>query len=89
MTANPRSTRPCEPERLGLDTLYRRPKAISGRRLAGESLDHTLQATALANAGRGRATAVFRPAPDCLAHGCVHFPAPGPGARYVIASPAV
>lgn len=49
MTANLDSTRSPEPEMVGLDTLYRRLKAICGRRLAGESVDHTLQATALAN----------------------------------------
>ncbi|MFM7134884.1 MAG: ECF-type sigma factor [Planctomycetota bacterium] len=38
-----------EPTEVGLETLYRRLKAICGRRIAAESIDHTLQATALAN----------------------------------------
>lgn len=34
---------------VGLDVLYRRLRAICGSRLSSESIDHTLQATALAN----------------------------------------
>lgn len=33
----------------GFDVLYRRLRALCGRRLASERIDHTLQATALAN----------------------------------------
>jgi RNA polymerase sigma factor (TIGR02999 family) len=37
------------PEAVGFDTLYRRLRAICGQRLQSERLEHTLQATALAN----------------------------------------
>jgi RNA polymerase sigma factor (TIGR02999 family) len=37
------------PEAVGFDTLYRRLRAICGQRLQAERLEHTLQATALAN----------------------------------------
>jgi RNA polymerase sigma-70 factor (ECF subfamily) len=37
------------PDATGFDTLYRRLRAICGRRLQSERLEHTLQATALAN----------------------------------------
>ncbi|MEY3137325.1 MAG: sigma factor, partial [Pseudomonadota bacterium] len=36
-------------EAVGFDTLYRRLRAICGQRLQAERLEHTLQATALAN----------------------------------------
>ena len=36
-------------EPIGFDTLYRRLRAICGQRLQAERLEHTLQATALAN----------------------------------------
>ncbi len=36
-------------EPIGFDTLYRRLRAICGQRLQSERLEHTLQATALAN----------------------------------------
>ncbi|MFM7051533.1 MAG: ECF-type sigma factor [Planctomycetota bacterium] len=38
-----------ESDSVGFDTLYRRLRSICGRRLSAESIDHTLQATALAN----------------------------------------
>lgn len=37
------------PDAVGFDTLYRRLRAICGQRLQAERLEHTLQATALAN----------------------------------------
>lgn len=37
------------PVAVGFDTLYRRLRAICGQRLRTERVDHTLQATALAN----------------------------------------
>ena len=37
------------PASVGFDTLYRRLRAICGQRLQAERVDHTLQATALAN----------------------------------------
>jgi RNA polymerase sigma factor (TIGR02999 family) len=37
------------PDATGFDTLYLRLRAICGRRLQSERLEHTLQATALAN----------------------------------------
>ena len=40
---------PDAPGALGFDTLYRRLRAICGQRLQAERLEHTLQATALAN----------------------------------------
>jgi RNA polymerase sigma factor (TIGR02999 family) len=45
----PRVDRVDETDPVGFDTLYRRLRAICGQRLQSERLEHTLQATALAN----------------------------------------
>lgn len=45
----PRVDRAGETDPVGFDTLYRRLRAICGQRLQSERLEHTLQATALAN----------------------------------------
>jgi RNA polymerase sigma-70 factor, ECF subfamily len=48
-TSTEGSAREAAPDAVGFDTLYRRLRAICGQRLQAERLEHTLQATALAN----------------------------------------